>query len=163
MLSQEDKILIFMGTKILYHYCMLEWNCSSMVWFVRACLENGARVLGLDVNREQRTLQLRCGTAIPEVPNVLTRHAVFSLCGRLMGHLPVCGWLHVVASTIKCRASTVIKGWDNKTTDTLLVHMVTETIARVKRSNPTGWQLGSYWKRMELWLRLCAGCAVRCL
>ena len=60
----------------------------------------------------------------------------FSLCGRLVGHLPVCRWLHVAASTIKHRASIVTKSWHYETTDTLLVRMVMETIVRVKKSDP---------------------------
>ena len=39
-------------------------------------LENGARVLGLDVHGEQQTLHWRCRTVVPKVL-VLTRCAVF--------------------------------------------------------------------------------------
>ena len=75
---------------------------------------------------------------VPEVPDVLTRCAIFSLCGRLMGYLPVCGWLYVAASTIKRRANIVTKSLDNETPDTLLVHIVMETIERVKRDKHLG-------------------------
>ena len=94
-------------------------------------LGNGAHVLGLDVHEEQGTLQWRHGTAVPEVLDILTRHAVFSLCGRFR-HLPVCGWLRMAASTIKHRASIVTKCWDYETTDTFLVCMMTETRAKGK-------------------------------
>ena len=97
--------------------------------YLQAC------VLGLDVLGEQGTLQWRHRTAVPEVLDVLTRRAVFSLCGALLGHLPVCGWLRVAASTRKCWASIVTKGWDDETADTLLVRMMTETTARVKKSD----------------------------
>ena len=40
-----------------------------------------AHVLGLDVHGEQGTLQWRRRTVVPEVPDFLTRRAVFSLCG----------------------------------------------------------------------------------
>ena len=53
-----------------------------------------------------------------------------------MGHLPVCGWTRVATGTIKRRASAVTKGWDDETTDDLLVRMVKETIARVKQDDP---------------------------
>ena len=92
-------------------------------------LEDGACVLGLNVRQEQGTLKWGRGTAVPEVPDVFTRRAVFSLCGKLVGHLPVCGWTRV--------ASAVTKGWDDETTDDLLVRMVKETIARVKQDDPT--------------------------
>ena len=42
----------------------------------------------------------------------------------------------MAARTIKRRASIVTKGLDNETTDTLLVRMVTETLARMKKSDP---------------------------
>ena len=53
-----------------------------------------------------------------------------------MGHLPVCGWTCTATGTIKRRASAVTKGWDDETTDDLLVRMVKETIARVKQDDP---------------------------
>ena len=101
-------------------------------------LEDGARVLGLNVRQEQGILKWRRGTAVPEVPDVFTRRAVFSLCGKLVGHLPERGWTRAATGTIKRRASvvTVTKGWDDETTDDLLVRMVKETIARVKQDDP---------------------------
>ena len=99
-------------------------------------LEDGTRVLGLNIRQERGTLKWQRGTAVPEVPDVFTRRAVFSLCGKLVGHLPVCGWTHAATGTIKRRASAVTKGWDDETTDDLLVRMVKETIARVKQDDP---------------------------
>ena len=99
-------------------------------------LEDGNRVLGLNVRQEQGTLKWGRRTAVPEVPDVFMRQAVFSLYGKLVGHLPVCGWTCAVTGTIKMRASAVTKGWDDETTDDLLVHMVKETIARVKQDDP---------------------------
>ena len=93
-------------------------------------LEDGARVLGLDVHGKQGSLRWRRGAALPEVPDALTRRGVFSLCGILVGHLPVCGWLLVATSIMKRRASMVTKGWDDKTADALLIDMVVETITR---------------------------------
>ena len=99
-------------------------------------LEDGACVLGLNVRQDRGTLKWGCRTAVPEVPDVFTRRAVFSLCGKLVGHLPVCGWTRAATGTIKRRASAVTKGWDDETADNLLVHMVKETIARVKQDDP---------------------------
>ena len=53
-----------------------------------------------------------------------------------MRHLPVCGWTRAATGTIKRGASAVTKGWDNETTDDLLVCMVEETIAGVKQDDP---------------------------
>ena len=108
-------------------------------------LENSARVLGLDIHGEQGTLQWRHGTAVQEVPDFLTRPAVFSLFDRLMEHL------RVVASTISRRTSIVTKGWDDETTDTVFVRMVTETIARVK-SDPVRGDWCVLGKEMNVWV-----------
>ena len=99
-------------------------------------LEDGTRVLGLNVRQERGTLKWGRGTAVPVVPDIFTRRVVFSLCGKLVGHLPVCGWTRAATGTIKRRASAVTKGWDDETTDDLLVRMVKETIARVKQDDP---------------------------
>ena len=64
-------------------------------------LEDGTRVLGLNVRQERGTLKWGRGTAVPEVPDVFTRRAVFSQCGKLVGHLPVCGWTRAATGTIK--------------------------------------------------------------
>ena len=81
-------------------------------------------------------LEVGARNCTPEVPDVFTRRAVFSLCGKLVGHLPVCGWTRAATGTIKRRTSAVTKSWDDETTDDLLVRMVKETIARVKQDDP---------------------------
>ena len=50
------------------------------------------------------------------------------------------------------RANIVNKGWDDETTDTLLVCMVTETIARVKKSNPAWGDWCVQGKEMNIWV-----------
>ena len=65
-------------------------------------LEDGACVLGLDVHGKQGSLRWRCGATLPGVPDALTKRGVFSLCGMLVGHLPVCRWLCIV-TWVKCR------------------------------------------------------------
>ena len=52
----------------------------------------------------------------------------FPLCGKLVRHLPVCGWLHAVVGVIKCRENSVISGWDDRMSDTLLIQMITESV-----------------------------------
>ena len=54
-------------------------------------LVNGARVLGLDVRRGRDKLVWKRANEIPSVPEVVTRRSVFSFCGKMLGHLPVCG------------------------------------------------------------------------
>ena len=95
-------------------------------------LEDGTRVLGLDVNGKQRSFRWRHRAVLPEVPDVLTRCGVFSLCGILVGHLTVFGWLRVATGIMEPRASMVTKGWD-ETADALLIGMVGETVTKVKK------------------------------
>ena len=99
-------------------------------------LEDGARVLGLQVLSEGGRLRWKRGSEIPEVPPVLTRRNVFSVCGKLVGHFPVCGWLRVAAASIKRRANAVTSGWDDDTCDAHLRSMLSDTIARVRQSDP---------------------------
>ena len=70
-------------------------------------LSSGALVLGVYIWEEQGKLRWRCDGKRPKIPDVLARHAVFSVCGWLTGHFPVCGWLCVAAAFVKRRANAV--------------------------------------------------------
>ena len=83
-------------------------------------LQDGVRVLGLQVWGEDNSLYWRRGNKIPYMPRVVTRRNVFSLCGKLVGHLPVGGWLRVAVAFIKRRTSDVTTGWDDKIDDATL-------------------------------------------
>ena len=61
----------------------------------------GARVLGMRVWGEQRGLFWKRDSIIKDMPERLTRRTVFSLCGQLTSHLPVCGWLRTAAAFMK--------------------------------------------------------------
>ena len=115
-------------------------------------LEDGARVLGLDVRGEHGILKWRRGSAVPDVPSVVTRRTVFSLCGKLVGHLPVCGWLRVATGVMKRRANAVTKGWDDEATDTLLERMMTETVARVRQEDPARGDWCVNGREMSVWV-----------
>ena len=67
---------------------------------------------------------------------VITRRNIFSLCGKLVGHLPVGGWLCVAVAFIKRRASDVTTGWDEKIDDAPLNTMIKEVITRVHKEGP---------------------------
>ncbi|KAG0699585.1 hypothetical protein GWK47_002949 [Chionoecetes opilio] len=56
-------------------------------------VHEGARVLGMRVWGERRGLFWKRDNNIADMPEKLTRRTVFSLCGQLTSHLPVCGWL----------------------------------------------------------------------
>ena len=70
------------------------------------------------------------------MPHVVMRQNVFSLCSKLVGHLPVGGWLRVAVAFIKRRASDVTAGWDDKIDDTPLNIMIKEVLTRVRKEDP---------------------------
>ena len=70
----------------------------------------------------------------PKVPDVLMRRTIFFVCGRLIGHFPVCGWLRIAATVV--RANTVTTGWDDKTQDPMLRWMLEEIMLRSSQTDP---------------------------
>ena len=60
-------------------------------------LKHRTKVLGLNIWWECHILRWKRGTAIPESFAEITRRTMFSMCGKLVGHFLVCGWLHMIA------------------------------------------------------------------
>ena len=77
-------------------------------------LRDRARGFGLQVWEKDSTLRWKRGSQIPEIPDGLTCRRVFSLCGKLVGHFPVCEWFRVAVVFIKHLATAVTKGWDDR-------------------------------------------------
>ena len=98
-------------------------------------LWDGVQVLGLQVWGEDNSLYWRRGNKIPNIPRVITRRNIFSLCGKLVGHLPVGGWLCITGVFIKQRASDVTAGWDDKIDDTPLNTMIKEVLTSVNKED----------------------------
>ena len=99
-------------------------------------VSSGARVLGVYVWEERDKLRWRRDGERPKLPNVLTRRAVFSVCGRLTGHFPVCGRLRVAAAFVKRRANAVTTGWDDEAQDPMLRRMLDEIVMRSSQTDP---------------------------
>ncbi|XP_043214663.1 uncharacterized protein LOC122378020 [Amphibalanus amphitrite] len=97
---------------------------------------NGARVLGLRVREEGERLRWERDNEMGQIPQRPTRRSVFSLCGRLVSHLPVCGWLRVAASFVKRRANAVTAAWDDPVEDPQVLEMMSEMVSRVRESDP---------------------------
>ena len=97
---------------------------------------DGARVLGLEVWGERGELRWKRNNAFDEVPDTLTRRSVFSFCGKLIGHLPVCGWLRVATAFMKRRANSSTSTWDEEIYDESLRAMMEDTVRRVKQNDP---------------------------
>ena len=66
----------------------------------------------------------------------MTRRSVFSFCGKLIGHFPVCGWVRVATAFMKRRANSSTGTWDEDIHDELLRAMLEDTVRRVKQDDP---------------------------
>ena len=104
-----------------------------VVWSCKAPerLKDGARVLGLPIQDNGRTLEWKWSSNVPELRPIITRKAAFSMCGKLVGYFPLYGCLHVTASFMKRHVTTVTSGWDNDTQDAPLKEMMTDVMGRV--------------------------------
>ena len=93
------------ATRVREHLARFGLECKDPERF-----EDGARVLGLAVAMEHGKVRWKRGSMVVDAPDIVTRRAVFSLCGRLVRHFPVCGWLRVACGVLKRMASSVTKG-----------------------------------------------------
>ena len=66
---------------------------------------------------------------------VSSHDGTFSLCGKLVGHLPVGGWLHVAVAFIKRRTSDITTGWYDKIDNAPLNTMIKEVLTRMHKEN----------------------------
>ena len=98
-------------------------------------LQDGVRVLGLQVWEEDNSLYWRRGNKIPDMTCVVTRRNAFSQCGKLVRHLPVGGWLCVAVAFIKRRASDITAGWYVKIDSAPLNTMIKEVLTRVHKED----------------------------
>ena len=99
-------------------------------------LSTGARMLGLRVWEEKGKMRRGRGSELPAVADRLTCRIVFSACGKLIGHFPVCGLLRVATVFVKRRANTVTTGWDDEAQDSLLAQMIRDIFMRVTQDTP---------------------------
>lgn len=93
-------------------------------------------MLGLRVDADGADLKWRRDNDVQDVKRPLTRRGVFSFCGRLTGHLPVCGWLRPAASYLKRRANNASSTWDSPIDDPQVEELVAEVAERVKAEDP---------------------------
>ncbi|XP_067949646.1 uncharacterized protein [Watersipora subatra] len=93
-----------------------------------------ARVLGLRVTISKKgTCTWQRDSAVPTVESIRTKRDLFSVCGKLIGHYPVAGWLRVACSYMKrCAADGK---WDDAIAKEVQ-HMLDETLNRVTRHDP---------------------------
>ena len=95
---------------------------------------DGGTVLGLKIAKDEKAnLVFRRGNEIPALPAVVSRRELFSICGKLVGHYPVVGWLRVACSFVK----RVAQG--SKWADSVGSHataVIAEILSRVKNEDP---------------------------
>ena len=65
--------------------------------------------------------------------NSMTKRQIFSLCGKLVGHYPVAGWLRVASSFVKrgCQGNA----WDSFA-DRVAIERLKEVLTRLKADDP---------------------------
>ena len=115
--------------------------------------DNGMRVLGMHVWKDGDVLRWkRHGTIEDDVTEELTRREVFSLCGKLVGHYPVCGWLRAAVGYVKRRASQSTTRWDDVATDPVVVTCLREVMVRLKTDDPVRGRWDVVGKSATLWV-----------
>ncbi|GAB1602697.1 hypothetical protein Ahia01_000549600 [Argonauta hians] len=94
----------------------------------------GGAALGLRLREgEDGELQFRRGNEVPKIEGELSRRQLFSVCGKLVGHYPIAGWLRVACSYIKRTAGGT--GWADKVGQRTVQQMA-EVLDRVEREDP---------------------------
>lgn len=104
---------------------------------------NGARVLGLHVSDRGSGYQWKRDNPLPNGPEgELTKRQLFSVCGQLVSHYPVVGWLRVACSYVKRVACD--GAWDEEV-PTAAKCMLDEVLRRVSTNDPARgqWSVGS--------------------
>ena len=70
----------------------------------------GGAALGLQLDKDRvGNLIFTRMNEIPEVHEKMSRHELFSACGKLVGHYPIAGWLRTTCNYMKRRADGI--GW----------------------------------------------------
>ena len=95
-------------------------------------LEGGA-ALGLRLKLVKGNLMFYRGNEVPVLPEILTRRELFSICGKLIGHYPVAGWLRVACSYVKRQARGA--QWEDFAGEEA-VTMLRDVIERVNIKDP---------------------------
>ena len=118
-------------------------------------------VLGLQVDGAlDRDLVWHRSNEVPKVEKDMSRRELFSLCGLLVGHYPVAGWLRVACAYVKrCSEGT---SWEDSIGNKAM-GMVLEMLRNVDEADPVcgKWNVTS--KNGKVWCdasSLALGCAL---
>ena len=75
----------------------------------------------------------RRGNEIPAIEGEISRRELFSICGKLLGHYLVAGWLQLACSYVKRRASGV--DWEDRV-DCKTLKVIQEILVDVEKKDP---------------------------
>ena len=104
---------------------------------------DGGAALGLKLMNKMGKLIFRRGNEIPEIEGEISRQELFSICGKLLGHYPVAGWLRLAFSYVKRRASEV--DWEDR------VYCKTQSntgnFSWCRKERPCYWSLAHTWNK----------------
>ena len=113
---------------------------------------DGVKLLGLSVQEDHGELHWKREDGGHEVPSKLTRRSVFSLCGKLVGHFPVCSWLRPAVAFIKRRANAVTERWDDLISCEHVRTFLMEVTDKVRQSDPAGGRWDVRGNEAHLWV-----------
>ena len=93
-----------------------------------------SRVLGLQLRQDDKgELLWTRGNVVPEIDHLVSRRKLFSICGQLVGHYPIAGWLRVACGYVKrCAEGT---RWTDLIGDNAQA-MLVDMLQRVKNEDP---------------------------
>lgn len=115
-------------------------------------LNKGTRVLGLHVfEAEDGSLLWKRDVPVPDSPETdMTRRQVYSLCGKFVGHYPVCGRIRIMCSYIK--RLTVDIDWDDKVPQTI-AKLVEEVRVLIQKNDTVQgvWSIPTQITAMDVW------------
>ena len=149
--SHIDDILVnedvVSARSVLNHLEMYGLHCKPVIR-----VSEGARILGLQVGIENKKLFWRRDNNFGEISSSLTRRKIFSLCGKMTGNLPVCGWLRVASSFIKRTANDLTKTWDEKIQCDYVEKMVNNMVKRTRNDDPAKGVWNVYGNEATVWV-----------
>ena len=93
---------------------------------------DGGAALGLKLMNKTGRLMFRRSNEIPKIEGEISRRVLFSICGKLLGHYPVAGWLQLACSYVKRRASGV--DWEGRV-DCKTLKVIQEILVDVEKKD----------------------------
>ena len=103
------------------------------------------------VQEEHGNLKWKRDNDVREIDGPVTKRKVFSLCGRLTGHLPVCGWLRPAVSFLKRKANEAADAWDDVIEDSLVNGLIEEIMTQINTDDPARGQWDVKGNEVTVW------------